>query len=432
MKQYRILAVILLACMLLGACENAPAETEVTATFPTTTEGEQKKVAFTCQNYNFDVYTCCSWQPGLIFYILSEEYVEPAEISVSVPVEQHYNVNVYDVLANVDPYKLTSYSYIDGDAETGLAFAEDDSTLNYQLYLYQAARGMDWKTLGDKEVQLTSLGDQWKELYDQGLADTPEAQKINEAAVQASVEFRKVANAYVEEYRKLQKDALPQFYMYLVEVFFEYDSSAENTCFQKIEIHMSDECYPVEIGEVRLHNEWAGNTYIDDDALKISSSGPMDLFFYPYGPGIEKREGFTLRTDEDITLQGCAQMEGSICSAEILEIHLVVTDTDGSSAMDLVWDGNTAIHIPKGKDVKFTFLIQDDRMKEVFYGENLYPTITYEHNGEIYTLTVQLSLYRRNYEPWFWYAVCFQELDLESYFNDYYYVAVDNWRKDYQ
>ena len=433
MKKYQVLALTVLLCLFLCACENTPAATEVTATFPTVAEGEQKKLAFTCQNYDFDVYTYCSWQPGFIFYILSEEYVAPEGISVTVPVDWQYSVHVTDSLPNGEHYQLTSYSYIDGDAETGLAVAEDDSTLNYQLYLYRASRGMDWKGLGQKLIRWKTLGDQWEELYDQGLADTPEAHAISKAGGQAGMEYRKIANSYVEEYRKLQAADLPQFHLYRVEVFFQHDSSAENTSFREIEVFLGEDRYQVEIGEIRLHSEEAGNTAPDDPALKLYSSGPMDHFSYPYGPGIEKREGFVLRADADVTLLSCTQLESSICSAEILEIHLTMADDPyGTGAMDMIWDGKTPLLIPQGKYVQFNFLIQDDRMKEIFYGENLYPTVTYKHNEETYTLTSQLSMLRQNYEPWYWYAICFQGLDLESYFNDYYYVAVSTWRNDLQ
>lgn len=423
MKKIRLTAVFLLLTALLCACGT---HAEIKATFPTIPEEQQKTVAFTCQNYDFDVYTFCSWQPGFIFYILSENYVDPAEISVSVPVDRPYYVNVYNLLENIDHYRMTTYSFLDGDEENGFAYPEDDSTINYQLYLYQASQGMDWKAAGEKGLQEKTLNDQWYALYKQGLADTPEAHTIQGAASQASREYRSIINTHLKEYRTLKPEDLPTFYMYQVEVFFEHMRGATDVSFREIEVALGGESYPVEIGEIRLRSDEVGNTYVDDEALKMYSSGTMDLFSYPYGVGIEKREGFVLRADDDVTLLSCTQLEGSICSAEILEIYLKV------GGMDIVWDGETPIQIPKGKYIEFTFLIQDDRMKEVFYGENLYPTVTYEHNGEIFTLTSQLSLYRRNFEPWYWYAICFQELDLESYFNDYYYVAVDNWRKEFE
>ena len=425
MKKCKIIAVALLLAMLLNGCG---AESEITGTFPTVPEDKQKDVAFTCYNYDFDIYTCCSWKPSISFYLLSHEYIPGEDISVSVPVEHPYEVYVFDALAGYDYYQLTSYQ----NTSEGYAYAVDENQFQYQTYLYQTSRGMDWATVGKSRLQWREMNDTLEKLNNQGLGDTEEAQSVAAASEQAREEYRKNANTYITEYCDLQIEDLPTFYMYQVEIIFTYNSKAENEIIRDIEVFVGNECYPIEIGEVRLHSEWAGNTYVDDEALKIYSPGPLDFISYPYGFGLEMREGYILRADEDVTLLSCAQLEGSTCSAEILEIYLTISDDNRNGGVDIVWDGKTPIQIPKGKYVEFAFLIQDDRMKEVFYGENLYPTVTYEHNEVTYTLTSQLGLHRQNFEPWFWYAVCFQDLDLQSYFDDYYYYAVDIWRKEYQ
>ena len=69
MKNYRLIAVILLFSMLLGGCDR---EDPVVVTFPTelpTESAEQPKdVAFTCYNYDFDLFTYYNIEP-LTFYM---------------------------------------------------------------------------------------------------------------------------------------------------------------------------------------------------------------------------------------------------------------------------------------------------------------------------------------------------------------------------
>lgn len=421
MKKLMISVLVLL--LLLAGCAGSSQE----ATFPTAPEElAEKTVAFTCYNYDFDVYINYSWQPGPVFYVLTKEYVAPSEITVSVEVEQGYDVFVYDALDGRNHYNLSTITS-SGD---GIYSVRNSGEFPYHTYLYQDASGMDWADLAEKQAQYSALNQRLSELSASGLGDTAEAIAVSEALEKAQTAYKKAASAYLSDYALLETGDLPTFYLYEVYLYFPGGKGAGNETFHEIQVTVGSETYTVDIGEVRLHTEYVGD---DSDKHLVTYAGSSITWdSYPYGQGIEKREGFVLRADDDVTLTGISPVEGAVCSAQILEITLTISDNaDGSNGIDILWDGETPISISKGKYVSFSFVFRDDRLKELYYGENLYVSVYYEYDGQTYTETQQCNLYRRNYDPWYWYSICFLGQDLESYFSDYYFPTYGSWRDDY-
>ena len=69
-------------------------------------------------------------------------------------------------------------------------------------------------------------------------------------------------------------------------------------------------------------------------------------------------------------------------------------------------------------------------MKEINYHSNLYPVLEFECDGITYELGSEIPLYRHYSDTWLLYAIGLDGVDMESYFIDYYYVQVSNWRSD--
>lgn len=422
MKKYRLIAMVLILCLLLCACKPFEDIKETTPTLPTTPKENPKNVAFTCYNCDFDFFVGYSFVGALQFYVLTREYVDVTDIAVTIPVEQDYNVFVYDDSTTNDYYQLEE---IWKDSEGNL-MALGGYSLRYQAYLYQASRGMDWADLGQKRLRWKQASDQYEKLYEENLLNTPEGEAAIGELSTTSTELSTAAGTFLEEYSQLTPADLPTFYMYRVEVFFKHDPKLENSSFQEIQVDVAGESYTVPIGEIRIHNETVGETEVGTPALQFQSSASFDCKTYPYCPAIQKREGFTLTAKKDATLLGCELAASDTSTLEILEIQLTI------GGMDMVWDGKTPIQIPRGKQVKFDFVIRDERLGELFYGGMFTPVVIYEYEGQTYTYAESVSMNRRNLDPWLWYTLCLQGLDMESYFNDYYYYAVDTEWKEYQ
>lgn len=429
MKKICLLILALVLCLALAACHGNADATEPTATFPTVSEElAHKDVAFTCYNYDFDVYTYFSWQPGPVFYILTKEHVATGQISVKAPVGWSYNAYIYELTNELSYYELDDCS----QDSNGYYYAFGGN-LTYHAYLYQTSRGIDWETVGALKATYSALCDQ---LYALDEGETEQYQAIASELSKAKAAYYEAENAFLDEYSLLESGDLPTFYLYKVELFFSSSNGIGNQSFNQLEVTVGGETYTLDIGEIRLHEEQEGSTYAKDPdrAVDLYSSGGMQMSnFYPYGTGVEEREGFILRTNKDITLMSCNPLAGSTTTAEVLEIRLVISDDSNCNyGIEMVWDGKSEIQVAKGKYVKFSFVVKDERMKEVFYGNQIYMTVTYKHDIKPYTITCGLSMYRDIYNPWFWYAVCFQELDLESYFNNCFYTLdYQLWKKDY-
>ena len=99
MKKYRLIAMALVLCLLLCGCNLSGTSKETTPTLPslpTAPKEDPKDVAFTCYNYDYDHFIAYSFFPGMRFYILTRECVDVTDIAVTIPVEQGYDVYVYD------------------------------------------------------------------------------------------------------------------------------------------------------------------------------------------------------------------------------------------------------------------------------------------------------------------------------------------------
>lgn len=428
-----------LALILCGCATNRPVETigpengtesqpygKSEAILPTAPlGGEEKQVFITCQNYNLDVCTYYSWQPGPTFYILSRDPVPVEDITVSVPVKSKYQVNVYE---DEGFDRITNYEIVKGDSSK-FPLAVDETNLDFYLYLYQTYRGMDWDALGTLYTNWSELSEQCEALYDAG--EEPDEQ-LKMAAADAGREYHAMQMLYVEDYQKLTAADLPELYVYYVEVYFSDQDSVEET-FQSMEVHLGKDVYGVDVGEIRIHPGRAASDIEGNCALGLVSGSAMEVKTYPYGPGIEEFYAFTLSAEEDVTLTGFSILEGTQSTAEVIKIYVHLADTIDTTdgAMEILWDGKTPIFVPAGKYVMVDLLIHDERMAEICYGGNLCPVVEYEHNGNTYTCISPVELSRHNYEPWLWYAIGLDGLDLKSYFHNYYYEVLNTWRKEY-
>lgn len=413
------LAVVLLV-LALALCGCAKGETVIS--FPELPEGaEVWDAAFTCQNYDYDVYPEVVGE-GMVFFILSRDHVEPEEISVSIPVDWHYEALVSELEC---PRRLTEYAMEERENGDEIPYVLDSSNADFYAFLYQTYRGMDWQALGSQAEVLNDLRSQAE-------AAAPEdGEELNQVYENALMDYEKASTAYIRDYMKLEKDSLPKFYLYEVQITFSAQGH-EDTSFESIEIHMGKETFPVEIGEIRLCGGALPNSYSDDLALLPYLGGPHGLPTVPYCPGITGFQTEAFRIQEDLTLTGFSPAAGTDSTAEIVDITVRLSEDEwfNDMPMELKWDGKAPITVPKGKYMTMDLVVKDDRMSQPDYGGILYATLEYTHGGESYTHSFGCNLTRMCQEPWVLYVQELDGIDLQAYYQ-YYHETMDTRWKDY-
>ena len=106
-------------------------------------------------------------------------------------------------------------------------------------------------------------------------------------------------------------------------------------------------------------------------------------------------------------------------------------EADLGNGIEIQWDGISPIYVEKGKYVTFFMTFQDDRLKEINYHSNIYPVYKFEYDQASYEIITEIPLYRYYTDKWLLYAIGLDDLNMESYFNDYHYqTATEVWRKD--
>lgn len=420
----RGILLLILFALLLGGCAGkpaAPAETSPAAQAGTVSAfpappagGERRDVAFTCYSYDYDLYPGYCADGGMVFNIAAREYVDPAQIYVSIPAETPYTIWVHEK-TGLDSLESYSWVSVEGGYEMPSPMVNDPAGFTFPLY--QAYRGVDWDEVDRLEAAMGDALLAFTEAQQTGAAtDT-----LEKAYYQAKKDWDLARTVYMEDYMALTTEDLPEFHYYQVEVHFDRSMAVEETI-REIEIRLGQSTYPVEIGEIRIRTEVPLSSF-EDAAFYPFSGGGIGCESEPYGDGMLKVSLDDYCAEEDITLTGLSIMEGSVTTAEIRQIHVWLGEGDRHSGIaynfEMLWDGKSPLTIPAGSLVRFELEVYDPRLKEMYYGGQLYTTITYEHNGDSFLRSSGASLTRLCFLPWEIYAIGLDGLDGERYYTQY-------------
>ena len=108
-----------------------------------------------------------------------------------------------------------------------------------------------------------------------------------------------------------------------------------------------------------------------------------------------------------------------------------ISSSGGQSEMDFYWDLKSEVTIEKGTYVILELFFRDPRLAELEYGGKLYPVMVYRKGDTSYSHQTELTLSRAGYvDLWLRYAIVFEGLDAESYFQDYYRPIYESWREN--
>lgn len=372
------------------------------------------KVYFAAGNDYYDVYPWCSYMPGPEITLLSSEHIEPESIQVSIDIQTEYEYLVIE--QEIGKPSLTTYEVIENGGYRTI-FERTTDAYALPLYIYQTYAGMDWAELGKLYTDYSDL----KKKYDAGEAAYDQVTEVWNQYWNAYSEF-------VDAYSCLNVEKFPQYYEYTIDIYVSV--AEEEETFTTVQVTIGDTVYDVNIGEIRIRPECVRST--GQEYLYMKSSAPLWLNCLPYGSGIERCESETNYAAEAITLTGLHFLENLNSSVEVLDVVAVISDDPYAGAgIEIQWDGVTPIYVEQGKYLQFVITFRDDRLKEINYHSKLYPVVEFEHDCTAYQKISEIPLYRFYNDKWLLYAMGMGDLDMESYFNDYHYLTINEvWRND--
>ncbi len=415
-KKILSLPVFLLLISFLISCttKNAESESLILPDTSTILKGETPcDIYFATGNNYYDLYPYYAVGPQIM--MLSREYIDPETIHISIDIQAEYTVIVTEQ-PQIHP-SLTRYEINETEGTREVTTLSSHAN-DFPLYLYQNYAGMDWAQLGNSYIHKQSVQEQ----YSNGTIDIEQLEAELAAYDHATTE-------YISDYAALTLDDIPQFYGYLIQINFSEQEKEES--FQTIHVTVGDKEYVVDIGQVQLRPSPVFEN--SDNYLSIMAWTDY-LDGYPYGAGIEKCQSTTYYAAEALTLTDLDFLENSLSTASILDVTVIIADSLEEAVLAegllIPWDGKASIHVQQGKYICLQLTVYDERMKEICYGANLYPVLEFTCNAKSHKTCSTIALTRHWAANWLLYSIGLDGMDMESYFNDYYYVVISNWRKE--
>lgn len=409
----RFVCILILICFFTAGC--TPDDSPSSDPADVIQGANQESIFFLAGNDYYDLYCYYSFVPGPEIMLLSRENISEENIHVSLDIQAKYTVSIREQETGAS---LTTYDIYEKDGTREVT--ETSANLYaFPLYLYQTYAGMDWDNVGKLYEEYRSA----EESHKAGELDIDQV----EAALSA---YNYAATEYVSEYMELETEDLPTFHKYLIQIAITR-AEVEETL-KSVQITINDTVYDVNIGEIHIRPDSSDDG--SGDYLKTTLSSPLWLNCYPYGSGIEQCQSNTFCAETPVTITGLHFWENTLSTVNVLDVSVVLSDDENSAflgdGIEIKWDGKTPIYVEQGKFITLFLTVQDDRMKEISYHSKLYPVIEFECNGNSFELASEIPLCRHYTDNWLLYSIGLDGLDMESYFNDYYYVAVSNWRNN--
>lgn len=365
-------------------------------------------IYFYAGNDYYDLYPSCSWTPGPEIQLFSREYINPKTIQVTADIQADYQVYVHEQSIE---RSLISYKIVEeADGRRLDAMSEG----MFPLYLYQSYAGMDWTELANRYQTWLNTPE-----YDE---EEDGEQDKKKAAWKA---FNNMETDYVEEYMSLTAEDLPVCYYYTIQ--FCIMNAQEEETLRTLHVTIGETTYDVDIGQINIRP--TPSIENADQLLEFFNKRIYLTNNFPYGEGIETCMSAVYRVTETVTLTGLNFWENSLSTAQILDVIVSIGDLDtdvGTEwATSIKWDGKTPVLLEQGKYVGLVITFQDDRLKEINYHSKLYPVLELEYDGKSYQMIEEIPMLRLYGDIWLQYAMGLDGLDMESYFNDYYYKLID-------
>lgn len=346
----------------------------------------------------------------LYFYIFSHRPLDVEAISIDIPIEANYDVHIYDS----PDYQQTEVSIL----QDGKNLGEMGSLNALPYYVFQCYAGVDFEQIG------STLR----------LAQQAENDR-NSDADELWQRYYLLLNGEVSNFRNLQSDALPKFYVYSGYVFVSgNNTTSKDEIFTTVDVKIGDEVYHKEIGEVRIVPGEIP-THVPVSGLQYTAEFLKETFTYmigttqrPYSDGVGKEEILQFTAPQDMTLTGFHILDEF---TQFLDLQLVIISPE-KYAIDFYWDGISDIEVSEGSQISLVLYYRNPVMANLWYQVEMRAELDYAIGEE-----EQCILLGRNYVPIVLnihelYALVFAGVDMESYYRDYYYPLYETWREKYQ
>lgn len=365
-----------------------------------------QNIYFATGNDHYDLYVGHCYVPGPEITLLSRQEILKEDISVSLDIQAEYTVHITQQKREAS---LTRYEVTEVDGTQHLSVI-DAGTYDFPLYLYQTYAGLDWAAVGKAWTQYQAVAED------------------GEQAKTALAEYSRLSASFISEYQSLQVSDLPVFYEYLIQITI--DAAEVTETLTHVKIRIGEQNYDVQIGEITIRpNPGYGN---GDPYFPMVASAPLWFTSYPYGKGLEQCQSAVFYAEQALTLNGIHFMENNCSSLEVMDMTVVIADSiEGvyeQQGIQILWDGEMEIFVPQGSYVGLYLTVHDSRLREIYYHGKLYPVLEFSCDNGNWEQPSEIPLYRHYTDSWLLYAIGLDGMNLESYFEDYYYVVVSPWR----
>lgn len=393
------LAVLLALLVCPGCGYKAPAETqnpvpdtecatispEVSSPVPTRPEypdsgltefDPDREIYFSCENIYTDIYLRSGGPLAVPFYILSKQPVDVETIGISADTQSEIMVMATDC----------------GD----LRGTEQMISCGMPYYLYQCYRGVDFQALYDLHKE-------------------------------SAEEYQVAADSILGDFKSLKPEDIPLFYAYQVHLYFmPAEDAAGEEILTSLDITVNGTVYHQEIGQLRLIYD----KYERSDAQELSVSSDLMMFNQlRWNEGLGQAYLYNFAVTEDMTLMGLSCLSDEF---DILEILVTEKRNDGMS-LSYVWDGETPVDLYAGQEICIDVVFENRWTAELSWVANLYTVLDYEKDGQAYYQLHMCQLVSATkvdcHEI---YAMVFDGLNLQSYYQDFYYPTFEPWREEYR
>lgn len=345
---------------------------------------------FTYQ-YDSDIFPGAGYGPGL--YVISQIPLDINDVSLQMPCQTEYILQFM------------------GDYSEHCRLKETDRVQLGQCCLYEyqycAMLGIDWEEIG----RIKSLTMAAFDLSQNNAGDQKAYQAYEALYREYQADYSAYLADYYKKYEALKTKDIPQFYFYHFLVKFpdvgQYEERIESA-----ELHIADEKYSLDIGQLRLHKTTPQIMLDNVSCVGISqySFGSTGINSSAFSGGYEKvTNAFLFVADQDLTITGIQEITYGT------ELGLIGAQVRVTGKPDFFWDMQQPIDIEAGSEVEIDLYLKDSRIQDFWYGTSAHLFLEYEIRGKSYAYGTT-GYYERHYPIWDIYLMAFGEHSIEDYY----------------
>lgn len=414
MKQ---IVTILLALVLLCGCTDPAVQTTVPAesTVPTAEPiarleplappeergsslidyDPNREVYFLFHHSNYSIYMDDSWVPYFDIFILSKKPIDLKTVKVVLPIESSYSIGWKREIKmeGVSPH----------------AQLEDvtlDEQNQFPLRVFLVYKGFDFEKLALlKETNQAAYGEMLAELTE-----------------------------LTREFNALPKNALPEFYVYHLQIHFDYNN-VKYESFQEVDIKIGSKVYHEKIGLVDLKSTVSNfmnydydiyGENVDDGVCGCTNSPTL------YNDGLFRSMlYFISHVDVEKTVTGIRLLNRNI---EFLGAYIRHYKADGTG-MEYFWNGTDPLYFYPGDSVTIDAVLKLKYGNVLDMTAKVWALLDYEcEYGSVSKISeahISTNTTGNFYEMC---AIVFDGIDMEGYYRHYYYPESpqERWREDFK